>query len=69
MSPKNEFFQRLLERMLASKLTKTYKVALQAMALEEPKRARLVADYIAGMTDRYALREYKNFFGIKVFEE
>jgi dGTPase len=41
----------------------------QAMALEEPKRARLVADYIAGMTDRYALREYKNFFGIKVFEE
>jgi dGTPase len=26
-------------------------------------RARLVADYIAGMTDRYALREYARLFG------
>jgi dGTPase len=29
----------------------------------EPGRARLVCDYIAGMTDRYALREHRRLFG------
>ncbi|MEO0697542.1 MAG: deoxyguanosinetriphosphate triphosphohydrolase [Pseudomonadota bacterium] len=32
--------------------------------VSEAKRARLVCDYIAGMTDRYAIREYDSFFGI-----
>lgn len=35
-------------------------------ALEEsngaPGRARAVADYIAGMTDRYAIKEYDRLF-------
>jgi len=26
--------------------------------------ARAIADYIAGMTDRYAMREYRRLFGI-----
>ncbi|MBI3275851.1 MAG: deoxyguanosinetriphosphate triphosphohydrolase, partial [Methylocystis sp.] len=30
------------------------------------ERARIVADYIAGMTDRYALGEYARLFGEKV---
>ena len=30
--------------------------------LDEPSRARRVADYIAGMTDRYALREHARWF-------
>jgi len=29
----------------------------------EPDRARRVADYIAGMTDRYAIREHRRIFG------
>ena len=31
----------------------------EALASKENKRARIVADYIAGMTDNYALEEYK----------
>lgn len=31
---------------------------------ELPSQARLVANYIAGMTDRYAMREYKRLFSV-----
>ncbi|RNJ50329.1 dGTP triphosphohydrolase [Methylocystis hirsuta] len=37
--------------------------AAQAVALEGTDRAVVVADYIAGMTDRYALNEVKRVFG------
>jgi dGTPase len=30
--------------------------------LQKEERAVIVCDYIAGMTDRYALDEYKKFF-------
>jgi len=30
----------------------------------EPKQARKVADYIAGMTDRYAMREHRRLFSV-----
>lgn len=30
---------------------------------DEPERARAVCDYIAGMTDRYAIREHEKLFG------
>lgn len=39
-----------------------------AVEMRDRDRARLVADYIAGMTDRYASREYEKLFGIGVFE-
>ncbi|MDX2049888.1 MAG: deoxyguanosinetriphosphate triphosphohydrolase [Rickettsiaceae bacterium] len=32
--------------------------------LSETKKARVIADFIAGMTDRYALDEYNSFFSI-----
>jgi dGTPase len=32
---------------------------------EESERARAVADYIAGMTDRYAIREHRRIFAIE----
>ncbi|MGF1594981.1 MAG: deoxyguanosinetriphosphate triphosphohydrolase [Kiloniellaceae bacterium] len=38
----------------------------QARDLPEAQRARLVADYIAGMTDRYAQDEYARNFDIRV---
>ncbi|MHA7872259.1 MAG: deoxyguanosinetriphosphate triphosphohydrolase, partial [Hyphococcus sp.] len=28
--------------------------------------ARIVCDYIAGMTDRYAMREYRRLFGVEI---
>ncbi|WP_193369192.1 deoxyguanosinetriphosphate triphosphohydrolase [Pelagibius marinus] len=38
----------------------------EARDLPEPGRARLVADYIAGMTDRYALDEHTKNFDLRV---
>jgi dGTPase len=36
---------------------------LQATSAQtEAKRARVIADYIAGMTDRYAVTRYRRFF-------
>ena len=32
---------------------------------ELPDRARIVADYIAGMTDRYAIREHRRIFAVE----
>ena len=32
----------------------------------EAGRARVVCDYIAGMTDRYAMREYRRLFGVEI---
>lgn len=37
--------------------------AEEALNLEERRRARLVADFVAGMTDRFALAEHKRLFG------
>ena len=31
---------------------------------DDMKRARIVADYIAGMTDRYAIREHERLFDL-----
>ncbi len=36
----------------------------RAEAAERPARARLVADYIAGMTDRYAMDEHRRLFDL-----
>jgi dGTPase len=36
----------------------------RAAVADEPKRARLVCDYIAGMTDRYALSEHRRLFDV-----
>ncbi|MBT8472533.1 MAG: deoxyguanosinetriphosphate triphosphohydrolase [Marinicaulis sp.] len=33
---------------------------------DEARRARAVCDYIAGMTDRYAMREYRRIFGVEI---
>ena len=33
---------------------------------DERRLARVVCDYIAGMTDRYAMREYRRLFGVEI---
>jgi dGTPase len=38
--------------------------AAQCDGVRRDKVARVVADYIAGMTDRYALQEHERFFGV-----
>ena len=37
--------------------------AHKAIGLDEPARARVVADYVAGMTDRYAIAEHDRLIG------
>jgi dGTPase len=39
---------------------------VRATALEGGARARLVCDYIAGMTDRYAIEEHRRLFQLDV---
>jgi dGTPase len=36
-----------------------FSVPALAKGNDEPRRARVVADYIAGMTDRFAIREHQ----------
>jgi dGTPase len=36
----------------------------EAAGLNETRRARLVADFVAGMTDRYALAEHRRLFDV-----
>jgi dGTPase len=36
----------------------------QKQANTDQDKARAVADYIAGMTDRYAIREYQRLFTV-----
>jgi len=40
--------------------------AATAAAVAPPRRARLVCDYIAGMTDRYAIEEHRHLFSLDV---
>jgi dGTPase len=57
--------QRLFEQYFAHPECLPDEWRQSAEALEDSHRARLVADYIAGMTDRYALKEYEKIFDIR----
>jgi dGTPase len=56
-------FERLLSRV--DDLPEEWAAAARVVRGpgDEARRARLVCDYIAGMTDRYALREHARLFG------
>ena len=36
---------------------------LERLPRDEPARSRHIADFIAGMTDRYAIEQYRQIFG------
>ena len=38
--------------------------SVKAVGMDEARRARAVCDYIAGMTDRYAIEEHKKLFSL-----
>jgi dGTPase len=57
-------FNQLSKRMLH-----VYQTAVQGGVSDEREwicRARLIADYVSGLTDSYALEVYQNFMGIKL---
>ena len=59
----------MFQRFLADLKTMPKEHAERARAWETeqgPKgRARAVADYVAGMTDRYAIREHRRLFSVE----
>ena len=58
---KNLFDIFMLEPVL---LPKDYQVIEKSKEVEQ---ARRISDYIAGMTDRYAILQYKSLFAMDVF--
>jgi len=65
--PAREEATRVVSRLFAKLLAEPQFMpadwaALAEAAQGEAKRARIVADYIAGMTDRYAVTQYRRFF-------
>jgi len=59
-----EVVRRLAEAFLADPQKMPGEWAVTAAQLNDPNRVgRLVCDYIAGMTDRYALAEHEKLFG------
>ncbi|MEL6203106.1 MAG: deoxyguanosinetriphosphate triphosphohydrolase [Pseudomonadota bacterium] len=52
----------LFQRFIISPEEMSGAWSAQAAQLEEPEQARLVADYLAGMTDSFALKEHRRLF-------
>ena len=55
--------RELFSRYMADVSLMPPEFATAAARGDEPDRARVVADYIAGMTDRYALAEHERIAG------
>jgi dGTPase len=60
-----EVVRRIARAFLAdpARMPGNWAAAAQAMKGEELRIARLICDYMAGMTDRYALAEHRRLFG------
>ena len=56
----SELFSAFMQEPML--LPPDYQVAMDGRADKMPAQARKVADYIAGMTDRYAMREHRRLF-------
>lgn len=54
----------LFARYLADRAALPKEWERDVVVLDEPRRARAVADFIAGMTDRYALTEHRRLFDV-----
>lgn len=57
--------RRIIHDLFAAFITDPRLLPPGAKARTEADQARAVADYIAGMTDRYAIREYRRIFAIE----
>ena len=59
-----ELFQRMLEE--PSEMPREWQARVSSPG--SAATARIVADYIAGMTDRYAINEYARIFKKKILK-
>jgi len=57
--------QRIISELFGIFMADSRLLPPQFQSLAEQDRARAVADYIAGMTDRYAIREHRRIFAVE----
>jgi len=57
--------QRIISDLFGVFMADSRLLPPQFQSLAEQDRARAVADYIAGMTDRYAIREHRRIFAVE----
>jgi dGTPase len=57
--------QRIISDLFGIFMADSRLLPTQFQSLAEQDRARTVADYIAGMTDRYAIREHRRIFAVE----
>jgi dGTPase len=57
--------QRIISDLFGIFMADSRLLPPQFQSLAEQDRARAVADYIAGMTDRYAIREHRRIFAVE----
>ena len=57
--------QRIIGELFAVFMEDPRLLPPQFQAHADADRARAVADYIAGMTDRYAIREHRRIFAVE----
>jgi dGTPase len=57
--------QRIIRDLFGIFMADSRLLPPQFQSLAEADRARAVADYIAGMTDRYAIREHRRIFAVE----
>jgi dGTPase len=57
--------QRIISDLFGIFMADSSLLPPQFQSLAEQDRARAVADYIAGMTDRYAIREHRRIFAVE----
>jgi dGTPase len=57
--------QRIISELFAAFMEDARLLPFQSKPQTEKEHARAVADYIAGMTDRYAIREHRRIFAVE----
>jgi dGTPase len=56
--------RRIIAELFAAFMDDTRLLPPQYQAMARDDTARAIADYIAGMTDRYAMREHRRLFAV-----
>jgi dGTPase len=57
--------QRIISELFGIFIADSRLLPPQFQSVAEQDRPRAVADYIAGMTDRYAIREHRRIFAVE----
>ncbi|MBL8484278.1 MAG: deoxyguanosinetriphosphate triphosphohydrolase, partial [Rhodocyclaceae bacterium] len=59
--------RRIIQELFAAFMEAPELLPPQFLEMARADKARAIADYIAGMTDRYAMREHRRLFSVGEF--